>query len=193
MSDKAPNPYVGPVPFERDDKRGFYGRDGDLRRLAILFIAQRIALLYSPSGAGKTSLVQARLIPALEEEGYEVLPVIRVGQRPANGSEGVNTFLYSTINSLEEEREDGETIESFSAYWERRRKALGDKPAVLFFDQFEEVLTVDPHDHQQKVDFFDQLGAVLERDEQFVGPVRHTGGLPGRVGPLPAPDPRKVE
>ena len=163
----------GPSPFERNDKRGFYGRGDDLRRLAILFIAQRIVLLYSPSGAGKTSVVQARLIPALEMEGFEVLPVVRVSQRQADGSDEINSFIYSTIHSLEEERENGETFESFSAYWKARRKGLGDKPAVLFFDQFEEVVTIDPHDHQQKVDFFDQLGGRTGKRRQFMGHVRH--------------------
>ena len=167
MSEKAPNPYVGPVPYERYDKRGLYGRDGDLRRLAILFIAQRIVLLYSPSGAGKTSLVQARLIPAMEMEGFEVLPVIRFNRRPVDGSEAINPFIYSTIHSLEEGKEKDKTFESFSEYWERRKRSLGNKPAVLFFDQFEEVLTIDPHVQQQKVSFFDQLGAALERDDNL--------------------------
>ncbi len=44
-----------------------------------LLIAERIVLLSSPSGAGKTSLVQAALIPVLEDEGFRVLPVMRPG------------------------------------------------------------------------------------------------------------------
>jgi hypothetical protein len=171
---KAPNPYVGPVPFERDDERPFYGRDGDLRRLAIQFIAKRIVLLYSPSGAGKTSLVQARLIPALEDEGFEVLPVIRLGRRLGEqGEDGpgpANIFLRNTITALDDGRESVENYSSLADYLTTRRsdpQDLGDKPAVLFFDQFEEVLTVDPHKPEQKEEFFDQLGEVLEKDDRL--------------------------
>lgn len=171
MSDKAPNPYVGPTPFERNDEHPFYGRDGDLRRLAILFIAQRIVLLYSPSGAGKTSLVQARLIPALEREEFDVLPVIRAGLEQGQGtderSEPANIFLRNTIAALEAGRESDESYATFTEYWSARRAELGDKPAVLFFDQFEEVLTVDPHDTGQKSQFFDQVGAALEADDRL--------------------------
>ena len=36
-------------------------------------------LFYAQSGAGKTSLLNTQIIPALEEEGFNVLPVVRVG------------------------------------------------------------------------------------------------------------------
>ena len=72
-----PNPYVGPRAFKTGET--LYGRDRELNQLLDLLIAERIVLLYSPSGAGKTSLVQAALMPALEQEGFQVSPIIRVG------------------------------------------------------------------------------------------------------------------
>ena len=63
----ASNPYVGPRSFRRGD--ALYGRDREIADLLDLLIAERIVLLHSPSGAGKTSLIQAGLIPLLEEEG----------------------------------------------------------------------------------------------------------------------------
>ena len=69
------NPYVGPrVPAGET----LYGRDREVLDLIDLVVAERIVLLYSPSGAGKTSLIQAALIPALEEEDFVVLPIMRV-------------------------------------------------------------------------------------------------------------------
>jgi hypothetical protein len=47
-----------------------------------LLIAERIVLLHSPSGAGKSSLIQASFDPALEEERFWVLPIIRVNEPP---------------------------------------------------------------------------------------------------------------
>ena len=57
-----PNPYVGPRAFETGEQ--LYGREREARELLLFLISQRIVLLHSPSGAGKTSLVQAGLIPA---------------------------------------------------------------------------------------------------------------------------------
>ena len=49
------NPYVGPRAFQ--DGETLYGRDREVAKLLNLLIAERIVLLYSPSGAGKTSLL----------------------------------------------------------------------------------------------------------------------------------------
>src|SRR5688500_7003345 len=73
-------PYVGPRPFERADAPVFIGREAEAEELMYRVIANTEVVLYSPSGAGKTSLVNARLIPLLEGEGCEVLTPVRVQQ-----------------------------------------------------------------------------------------------------------------
>jgi len=50
-----PNPYVGPRSFRTGET--LYGRDRELGELLDRLIAERIVLLYSPSGAGKTSFL----------------------------------------------------------------------------------------------------------------------------------------
>ena len=45
-----PNPYVGPRAFKTGE--ALFGRDREVVRLLELLIAERIVLLYSPSGAG---------------------------------------------------------------------------------------------------------------------------------------------
>ena len=57
------NPYVGPRPLELGER--LWGRDEEIAALYFLLSAERIVLLHSPSGAGKSSLVQAGLIPRL--------------------------------------------------------------------------------------------------------------------------------
>ena len=72
-------PYVGPRPFEQSDRAVFFGRTQEANELVSLLTAHAAVLLYSQSGAGKTSLVKAGLIPLLvDEEKFNVLPPMRV-------------------------------------------------------------------------------------------------------------------
>ena len=57
--------YVGPRPFETGEK--LFGRDREAAKLLNLLVAERIVLLHSPSGAGKTSLVQAELLRMIKK------------------------------------------------------------------------------------------------------------------------------
>ncbi len=76
------NPYVGPRPYEREDRQNFFGRRRETRDLTALIMAERVVLFYAPSGAGKTSLLNAKVIPTLEAEGFNVLPAVRVSSTP---------------------------------------------------------------------------------------------------------------
>ena len=82
-----PNLYVGPRVFQTGEK--LYGRDHELRDLLDLLIAKRIALLYSPSGAGESSLIQAGLIPQMRDEGFHFLgdAQLQPGERNLNKDE----------------------------------------------------------------------------------------------------------
>ena len=87
------NPYVGPRPFQTGER--LYGRDRERAELRDLLIAQRIVVMYAPSGAGKTSLIQAALVPELEEIEFHVLPIIRVNQPVANG--GITSRIVTSV------------------------------------------------------------------------------------------------
>ncbi|MBA4380364.1 MAG: hypothetical protein C0393_06785, partial [Anaerolinea sp.] len=77
---QSKNPYVGPRPFQQGEK--LYGRERETFELVNLIIAERIVLLYSPPGAGKSSLLNAALPPALQGQGFRVLGPVRVGEAP---------------------------------------------------------------------------------------------------------------
>jgi WD40 repeat protein len=182
------NPYVGPRPYLAGEE--LFGRDREKRDLFDQLLAERIVLLHSPSGAGKSSLVNASLIPMLRKEGLQDLPVVRVGEEPDlkySSQDGFNRFVYSTLLSLEGELTRGETEESkvpgeaeaaeaevkkksrldelaglsLESYLDQRRQKLGTDLNVLIFDQFEEIITAAPTDIHGKQVFFDQLGEAL--------------------------------
>ncbi|NTU81203.1 MAG: hypothetical protein HGA45_17780 [Chloroflexales bacterium] len=181
-------PYVGPRAFERGEP--LFGRERELRDLLALLIAERIVLCYSPSGAGKTSLIQAALIPALEEEQFNVLPTIRLTQQPAaDTSAAPNRYLYSTLASLDQSLTPDElSVLALPDYLQRAVLSTDPRELVLIFDQFEEVLTIDPTDVAAKQAFFEQLGAVLkERRVWALFAMRedHLAGLDPYLRPIP--------
>jgi hypothetical protein len=75
---KPDSPYVGPRTFTEEERSFFFGRDREVEDLIHLLLAERIVLLHSPSGAGKSSLLQAGLIPKLKELGFETKGPLRV-------------------------------------------------------------------------------------------------------------------
>ncbi len=174
MSEPLPipeNPYVGPRPFTHTDP--LFGRDVEKIELLNVLIAERIVLLYSPSGAGKTSLIQAGLVPDLEAEHFRPLPPIRVNRMPGDDI-SPNRYVASAIDSLNRGPDGqakiptpdlaGLSLDGYLARLEADdQPASGDAadPFVLIFDQFEEILTADPADLAVKEEFFAQVGAVL--------------------------------
>src|SRR5262245_19706111 len=146
---RGANPYVGPRSFKYGEV--LYGRDREVAELVDLLIAERIVLLYSPSGAGKTSLIQAALMPRLQQEGFRVLPVIRVVPGPPGNGRRVgirNRHVFSALASLEaplgeEERTATDELPrlSLGQYLERLGVRSGTNGgSVLVFDQFEDIL-----------------------------------------------------
>jgi hypothetical protein len=97
------NPYIGPRPYERRDRHNFFGRAREARDLLALVKAERAVLFYAQSGAGKTSLLNTQVIPALEEQGFNVLPVARVGRDIPPGIDPKNVpniFVFSALMGL---------------------------------------------------------------------------------------------
>ena len=161
------NPFVGPGPIERGQP--IFGRDPEIDQLYYLLSAERIVLFHSPSGAGKSSLLQAGLLPRLSAQ-FDVWAPVRVNLPPHQDNHAaVNRFVRSCNLGFEAEipkrrQRPEESIASMtlSEYvTERPRRKSAPRNVVLIFDQFEEVLTVDPLVLDAKRDFFGQLGHLL--------------------------------
>ncbi|WP_426594947.1 NACHT and WD repeat domain-containing protein [Cellulomonas sp. McL0617] len=166
--DAQANPFVGPQAIPLGTP--IYGRSRETASLLNLLVAERIVLLYSPSGAGKTSLVNAGLRPALVEDDFEVLPVASLRHEPGRpGAIPRNRFSLSIMSSLEQRRPADEQLSqdelsSLTLHrYLRTRTDLDDQPGneVLIVDHFEEVLRVDPIGLDAKREFFVELGEAL--------------------------------
>jgi hypothetical protein len=98
--DKKRNRFPGAKPFSLEEKEIFYGRQQDIERLYELLKLKRMITLYAESGIGKSSLVNAGLIPKYQQaEGHQFIPVrIRFGLSGSDQSPGV--LLIKIIEEL---------------------------------------------------------------------------------------------
>lgn len=170
-------PFVGPRPFEKREEAYFFGRERESEDLLSMVIANRAVVLYSRSGAGKTSLLNAKLIPALEKAGLQVLPVARVRSFPSPGVEPPpveNLYSFNVISSWSQSAShlDRPTLDRFAHlslanYLDEHPHVDEDgleAPRALVFDQFEELFVLYPDRRGDRENFFKQVQQVLERN-----------------------------
>ncbi len=167
-------PYVGPRSFESKDADFFFGREHETSEILSLVIAHQIVLLYARSGAGKTSLINTKLKPILEDEGFEVLPAARVQWATPGGVDSddiPNLYVFNTISSLvnQEIEPDKQKELSLVDYLRELERPLPNedelpRPRLLIFDQFEELFTSYPHRWQDRETFFQQVREALQED-----------------------------
>lgn len=168
------SPYVGPRPFEITDQERFFGRDREANELLSMVFAHPVVLLYAQSGAGKTSLLNARLIPMLEEEQFEVYPPIRLRiaiPDKIDVHELKNPYAFCTILNWTTHNDESPlplTQIELKDYMAAHPHPLDDldepMPRVLIFDQFEELFTAYPEFWEHREGFIKQINEMVERD-----------------------------
>jgi Novel STAND NTPase 1 len=171
MSD---SPFVGPRPFEKEDSDRFFGRTRETEELLSLIIAHRAVLVYAQSGAGKSSLLRAGVIPRLEDQQYQVLRSARVHGLLPNDvpPESVqNIFVYHALQYWATTLPNGQfikdhaktTLSEFLKPLVAAPAADEDSPPplIVILDQFEEFFTTNQHRWQERRPFFDQLAQAL--------------------------------
>jgi len=171
------NPFVGPEPL--DVGQPLHGRRRETEELANLLVGKRIVLLFSPSGAGKTSLIRAGLLRRLQRYDIQALPIVRLGYRDPDlrSDPKVNRYRLAMLCALEGRRPEDTrrgmrelSNYSLQQYFDEcvfesmERDAEGrPKYPLLIIDQLEEIF-VDPLDAVCKREFLAELGDLLRGD-----------------------------
>src|ERR671925_329475 len=186
--DDGQQPYIGPRAFRRveADRLRFSGRDTEIDEIVALITSHRIVLIYAHSGAGKTSIINAGVIPSLAKDGFEVLPVARVQVTsptspvsPKNGNNNIpskveNIYIYNALQSLGRERpeikpesiSDLALFEFLDRYFPTRKNENREvRPQLLIFDQLEELFSFYPDNWiEQQRNFFQQVADSLDNN-----------------------------
>lgn len=165
------NPYVGPRHFEDNERerRLFFGRERESADLLSLVMADRIVLFYAPSGAGKSSLINARLLPALRDEGFVILGKVRVGGKlsgdlPMTAID--NVYIFNLLRDLDQGSTEHAALatQRLSDYLSLHPAAPEHPDRVLVIDQFEEIFTTYADQWDKREEFFRQLSQALADD-----------------------------
>jgi WD40 repeat protein len=142
------NPYLGLASFEETRADDFFGRAPAIRALQQKVQQHQLVVVTGPSGTGKSSLVQAGLLPALRAQKWRILPPRRPGLAPLTTLSGLASELSGT--------KDGADRQGAVAALER-----SERPVLLVIDQLEELATLQG-DPKQARQFLETLAAALQ-------------------------------
>lgn len=152
MQNKTSNRYPGAQPFSHQQKHLFFGRDKAVRELYSLIQLQQLVILYSKSGLGKSSLLNAGLLPQVENEGRLTPLNIRFNawtegkiEMPAQIARDVILKDNGQPTFLQKIFPDDRSLwyaAKTRQLNELKNKGLEEaKGLLLVFDQFEEIFT----------------------------------------------------
>jgi len=170
--------YPGTRPFTKDDASLFFGRDEDINNLSQFISLEKQVVLYGKSGLGKTSLLNAGIIPKLENDNYFISNV-RFGayasEKEYSPTDIIRQVLtiktsydnYLWNNLLQSSPEDVKTptkqeINILENLWYYCKSIQIEQPEqqafLILFDQFEELFT---YPEEQIVEFKKSFSELL--------------------------------
>jgi len=199
-------PFPGLLAFDEADAAIYFGRDDDIRRLMERLSARRaqggekLIALWGASGAGKSSLLRAGVVPRLKRDPHNwiVLPPFRPQTHPLDElAQAVATGLKDAANwriwRAAFEAED--LIPRLSDLARDVRAAYGENEAHIFLaiDQGEELFS--GADRKQAEQFFRVLNALLDASlpflavialrPEYLGKLQEAPGLTARFEEFP--------
>ncbi|WP_181772108.1 nSTAND1 domain-containing NTPase [Amycolatopsis pittospori] len=201
-------PYVGLSAFEPQDADRFFGRDQLIEQIRARIFDSRFVAVVGASGAGKTSLLRAGLLPAIAEHAWPVSVMTPKAHPIEECALALSPLTETTATQLVADLSgDARAVHRLV------RQGLADHPAgvdlVLVVDQFEEIFTqcTDPAERARFLDLLvtatttdgSRLRVVLGVRADFYG---HCSRYPHLVevlqqaqvlvGPMTTPELREV-
>jgi WD40 repeat protein len=154
------HPWPGPDSFRARDAAFFRGRDTEIKQLLPLVRRARSVVVFGASGLGKTSLINAGVVPRLAADEYFAVP-IRISY--VAGAPSVSEQLQTEI--MRSRSGPGmPTPRPNRTAWEllhlRDEPIEGAQP-LLIFDQFEELFTIGTGT-PQAAQLLEELKALIE-------------------------------
>jgi len=170
QTNAARNRYPGGRSFHEEDRDLFFGREADVNRFIGLIMIKQVIVLLGKSGSGKSSLINAGIIPQLQKsESYKhfIIRFNNFSEKDKTNrllpSDTVIKRLAAPVEAnINEELESAIEDKRSFWYWIKQNQSmtdkLGNKKFILFFEQFEELFTYPAEEIQH---FSDQLAQLI--------------------------------
>lgn len=167
------NPWLGLVSFTEETRSYFHGREEEGAELSRRVQRKLLTILFGQSGLGKTSILQAGLVPRLRPEGFcPVYVRIDYDPRSPSPSEQIKRAVFAATVAAGTWTQSGSAV-SGETLWEflhHRDDVLKDANGrtlipILIFDQFEEIFTLaqtDDAGRRRAQEFLADLADLVE-------------------------------
>ena len=152
----AEHPWIGLASFTESTRTYFNGRDNEITELCRRIQRKPLTVLFGKSGLGKTSILQAGVVPRLRDQGY--CPVYLRIDYAADAPSAAEQIKQAIVKAAEQSGRwtragVAEGGESLWAFLHHRDDVLLDSAGqallpLLIFDQFEEIFTLAQADEQ---------------------------------------------
>ena len=165
------NPWIGLLSYGIKDADSFFGRDNEIETLCASIKQNYSTVIYGKSGMGKTSLINAGLIPALSGEGFFPVSIRLSHNSKQSYAEQIVTEVKARLEACGCEIESIMTSDAIAGddallwfffhtniFWTKDNNRV---IPVVFIDQFEEIFTLSS-DRTKIIDFFRLLNELFQ-------------------------------
>jgi hypothetical protein len=169
----AQHPWLGLVSFTEETRSYFHGREEEAAELGRRVQRKLLTILFGQSGLGKTSILQAGLVPRLRPEGFcPVYVRVDYDSHSPSPADQIKRAVFRATEAAGTWTQSGSAV-SGETLWEflhHRGDVLKDAAGrtlipILIFDQFEEIFTLAQSDdagRKRAQEFLADLADLVE-------------------------------
>mgnify|MGYP000022253815 CR=1 FL=1 len=152
--------YPGVTPFTTEQANVFFGRKQDTDELFRLIKREPLVVLYGKSGLGKSSLINAGIVPECQKEKTYAPLIIRFGAWTEDTTLSPVEIIKNALLSSNKRSVLSRLIQSDDSLWKyaKEKQLSKEGKPLLIFDQFEELFS---YPTQQIPEFQQEVSELL--------------------------------
>jgi tetratricopeptide (TPR) repeat protein len=167
---KSAGPYPGTRQFGRPDEHRFFGRAAESVELAELWQFNRLTVIHGPSGIGKSSLLDAGIVPLVAGRNANVLPIGRASFGAVYPSAALprhNPYSLAILRSWSPGEAPSRLVGQSVLEFVSRRAQRHDDIIFAAIDQAEELVASPGPRRAHSARFLGELAATLRGCPRF--------------------------